>query len=204
MKARQGPPWADTINRTRCSTQVIPLLELWATPFLLPAFQRGERWSADMQARLCSAVLVGDPVPPVLLWERRDGTWVIDGQQRLTALGAHVVRPDGSKNAPSRAFFDPRAGRFGATQGRWSLTAVRLARWRAMAIPRPSKGGRDWDWVTAAGDVMRRRTLVTYVLGPAATFDDAVRVFRAINAPGVPMSAGEIETLIASATVDRL
>jgi hypothetical protein len=73
-----------------------------------------------------------------------------------------------------------------------------------MAIPRPSKGGRDWDWIAAAGDVMRRRTLVTYVLGPTATFEDAVRVFRAINAPGVPMSAGEVEALIASATVGRL
>jgi hypothetical protein len=56
-----------------------------------------------MQAAFCTAVMVGDPVPPVLLWERRDGTWVIDGQQRLTALGARVVRVDGSSNTPAHS-----------------------------------------------------------------------------------------------------
>lgn len=45
---------------------------------------------------------------------------------------------------------------------------------------------------------MRRRSLVTYVLGPEATQDDAVRAFRAINTPGVPMDVGEVESLIAS------
>lgn len=151
-----------------------------------------------MQAAFCTAVLVGDPVPPVLLWERRDGTWIIDGQQRLTALGAKVVRADGASNTPSKAFFDARTGRFGALAGRWDLTAVRLARWRALAVPKPSKGEKYWEWTAMAGEVMRRRSLVTYVLGPEATQDDAVRAFRAINTPGVPMDVGEVESLIAS------
>lgn len=174
---------------------------LWGTAFRLPAFQRGERWTPAMQAAFCTAVLVGDPVPPVLLWERRDGTWVIDGQQRLTALGARVVRSDGSPNAASGAFLDVREGRFGPARGRWDLTAVRLARWRALNIPRPGRGVRDWEWAAVAGDVMRRRSLVTYVLGPEATRDDAVRAFRAVNTPGVPMDHGEVEALVASATV---
>lgn len=153
-----------------------------------------------MQVSFCDAVLVGDPVPPILLWERRDGTWVIDGQQRLTALGARVLRPDGTGNTPTAAYFDVRSGRFGPAQGRWSLTAVRLARWRALAVPRPAKrGGRDWEWAGVAGEVMRRRTVSTYVLGPDATHDDAVRAFRAINTPGVLMEPGEVEALVASA-----
>lgn len=144
------PPWAASIARSRCASQVTPLPSLWGSPFRLPAFQRGERWTPSMQAAFCTAVLVGDPVPPVLLWERRDGTWIIDGQQRLTALGAKVVRADGASNTPSKAFFDARTGRFGALAGRWDLTAVRLARWRALAVPKPSKGettgnGRPWQ-----------------------------------------------------------
>jgi hypothetical protein len=46
--------------------------------------------------------------------------------------------------------------------------------------------------------VMRRRVLLTYVLGPEANQDDAVRAFRAINTPGVLMDPGEVEVLIAS------
>jgi len=193
-----NPPWAASLSRTRCSSQVTPLPSLWGTAFLLPSFQRGERWTPEMQAAFCDAVLVGDPVPPVLLWERRDGTWVIDGQQRLTALGAKVVRSDGSSNGPSRAFLDVRTGRFGPEQGRWSLTAVRVARWRALNVPKPRRGVRDWEWAGVAGDVVRRRTLVTYVLGPDATRDDAVRAFRAVNTPGVLMDPGEVEMLVAS------
>lgn len=193
------PPWASTLTRTRCATQVTPLPALWGTPFRLPAFQRGERWTPEMQASFCTAVLVGDPVPPVLLWERRDGTWVIDGQQRLTALGAKIVRSDGTGNTPTSAYLDVREGRFGPAQGRWSLTAVRLARWRVLDIPRPKRGARDWTWAGAAGEVLRRRTLVTYVLGPDATQADAVRAFRAVNTPGVLMEPGEVEALVMSA-----
>jgi hypothetical protein len=194
-------PWAAALIRTRCTSQVTPLPSLWGEPFLLPAFQRGERWTPEMQAAFCAAVLVGDPVPPILLWERRDGTWVIDGQQRLTALGAEVVRVDGTRNGPTSAFLDVRTGRFGPAHGRWHLTAVRAARWRALAVPRPLTGRvlRDWEWAGDAGEILRRRALVTYVLGPTATRDDAVRAFRAVNTPGVPMSPGEVEALVASA-----
>ena len=194
-------PRAASLSRTRCSSQMTPMPSLWGTTFLLPAFQRGERWTPQMQAAFCGTVLVGDPVPPILLWERRDGTWVIDGQQRLTALGAKVSRADGTANTPTAAFLDVRTGRFGPAPGRWHLTAVRAARWRALAVPRPSKGRvlRDWEWAGEAGEVLRRRTLVTYVLGPDATRDDAVRAFRSVNTPGVPMTPDEVEMLVASA-----
>jgi len=192
-------PWASSLSRTRCSSQVTPLPSMWGTAFRLPSFQRGERWTPPMQAAFCDAVLVGDPVPPILLWERRDGTWVIDGQQRLTALGAKVVRSDGSSNSPTAAFLDVRTGRFGSAQGRWHLTAVRVARWRALNVPKPKRGVRDWEWAGVAGEVLRRRTLVTYVLGPDATKDDAVRAFRAVNTPGVLMTPDEVEMLVASA-----
>lgn len=194
------PPWLPTLSGTRCSTQVTPLPALWNMGFRLPSFQRGERWTATMQSAFCDSVFRGEFIPPILLWERRDGTWVIDGQQRLTALGARVVRPDGSTNTPTSSFLDVRSGRFGSGRGRWDLTVVRLARWRVLSIPKPAgRGAREWEWASVAGEIMRKRSLVTYVLGPEATQADAVRAFRAINTPGVLMAPGEVEELIASA-----
>jgi hypothetical protein len=193
------PPWADSLFNNRCSTQSTPLASVHSAGFKLPAFQRGERWTPEMQASFCSAVLKGDPVPPILLWDRRDGTWVIDGQQRLTALGAPIMRADGSYNTHTAAYFDVKTGSFSLRQGRWSLTAAQLARWHSLGKPKTARVAREWDWTAIAGTVLRKRNLVTYVLGPDATQEDAVRVFKSINTPGIPMSPGEVEALIASA-----
>lgn len=148
-----------------------------------------------MQAKFCTAVFQGDPIPPILLWERKDMTLVLDGQQRLTALGASVVRFDGTPNTPTKAFFDARTGTFGPDPRRWNLTAIRLARWSALNIPQPKRGTREWAWAKEASGVLRKRTLVTYILGPEATVDDAIVAFRAINTPGIPMDPHELLAL---------
>lgn len=157
-----------------------------------------------MQAKFCTSVLQGLPIPPVMLWERPEGTWVLDGQQRLTALGVRLVRPHagGRANAQPSAYFNSTKGVFAAEQRHWSLTALRLARWHALDVSRkrPSRNIREWEWNFAANEIMRKRTLVTYVLGPKATLDDAVQAFRSINTPGIPMSLAEVEALIATAS----
>jgi len=55
-----------------------------------PRFQRRDRWDAERQSRLIESFLVNIPVPPVYLAEdaERPGRYaVIDGKQRLTAVG---------------------------------------------------------------------------------------------------------------------
>lgn len=55
-----------------------------------PGFQRRDRWDIDRQSRLIESFLLNLPVPPVYLAEdaKQIGTYaVIDGKQRLTAIG---------------------------------------------------------------------------------------------------------------------
>jgi hypothetical protein len=152
-----------------------------------------------MQTKFCTSVFHGDPIPPILLWERKDMTLVLDGQQRLTALGATVVRVDGTPNTPTKAFFDARTGTFAPDPRRWHLTAIRLARWNALNIPQPKRSGsREWAWAKEASHTLRKRTLVTYILGPEATVDDAIVAFRAINTPGIPIDPDELASLLSS------
>lgn len=54
---------------------------------LHPEFQRFFRWSPEQKSRLVESVLLGIPVPPVFVSERKDSKWdVIDGLQRLSTI----------------------------------------------------------------------------------------------------------------------
>ena len=52
-----------------------------------PAFQRMFRWSDAQQSRLIESMLLGLPVPPIVLFQRQDGVLeLIDGLQRVSSL----------------------------------------------------------------------------------------------------------------------
>ncbi len=52
-----------------------------------PDFQRFFRWTIDQKSKLIESILLGIPLPPVFIFERKDGKWeVIDGLQRLSSL----------------------------------------------------------------------------------------------------------------------
>jgi hypothetical protein len=93
----------------------------------VPRFQRGFAWSATMVRDLAESLWRGYPIGPILLWQdtQSDATdnaplWVVDGQQRLTALcilfdATPHWRPARSakqwENSAKRCtvFFDPQA-----------------------------------------------------------------------------------------------
>lgn len=53
-----------------------------------PEYQRRHRWNAERKSRLIESFLMNVPVPPVFLYERDLARFeVMDGRQRLTALG---------------------------------------------------------------------------------------------------------------------
>jgi hypothetical protein len=53
-----------------------------------PEYQRRHRWSRERKSRLIESFLMNVPVPPVFLYERDYAQFeVMDGRQRLTALG---------------------------------------------------------------------------------------------------------------------
>ncbi len=52
-----------------------------------PEFQRVYRWSDSQKTKLIESILLGIPIPPVFVSQRKDGVWdVVDGQQRLSTI----------------------------------------------------------------------------------------------------------------------
>ncbi len=52
-----------------------------------PEFQRFYRWSPNQKSNLIESILLGIPIPPIFVSQRKDGIWdVVDGLQRLSTL----------------------------------------------------------------------------------------------------------------------
>ncbi|MCL1803987.1 MAG: DUF262 domain-containing protein [Eubacteriaceae bacterium] len=52
-----------------------------------PEFQRFYGWDEEQKTKLIESILLGIPIPPIFVSQRRDGIWdVIDGQQRLSTI----------------------------------------------------------------------------------------------------------------------
>jgi hypothetical protein len=52
-----------------------------------PEFQRFYRWDSWQKSRLIESILLGIPIPPIFVFQRRDGIWdVVDGLQRLSTI----------------------------------------------------------------------------------------------------------------------
>ena len=52
-----------------------------------PEFQRFYRWSDQQKSNLIESILLGIPLPPIFVSQRKDGIWdVIDGLQRLSTI----------------------------------------------------------------------------------------------------------------------
>lgn len=52
-----------------------------------PEFQRVFRWDEFQKTRLIESLLLGIPIPPIFVAQRKDGVWdVVDGVQRLSTI----------------------------------------------------------------------------------------------------------------------
>jgi len=65
-----------------------------------PEFQRFYRWSDIQKTNLIESILLGIPIPPVFVSQRKDGIWdVVDGLQRLSTIYQFMgVLKDENKN----------------------------------------------------------------------------------------------------------
>ncbi|MBI2286606.1 MAG: DUF262 domain-containing protein [Nitrosomonadales bacterium] len=69
--------------------------------FLQPTFQRRDAWRVDRKSRLIESILLGLPIPQIVLAERQDerGKFIVlDGKQRLLTLLQFVGQADASVN----------------------------------------------------------------------------------------------------------
>lgn len=102
----------------------------WLGRIRIPHFQRPLRWQRDDVIKLFDSILRGYPVGSLLLWKRpalaevvqlgalridapslADARWVVDGQQRITAL-ANALHPDGQSDERFRISYDLRKKAF--------------------------------------------------------------------------------------------
>lgn len=52
-----------------------------------PEFQRFFRWDEYQKARFIESIMLGIPIPPIFVSQRKDGVWdVVDGLQRLSTI----------------------------------------------------------------------------------------------------------------------
>jgi len=68
-----------------------------------PEFQRIYRWSEDQKTRLIESLLLGIPIPPIFVAQRKDGVWdVVDGVQRISTIFQFVgvLRDENGKLVP--------------------------------------------------------------------------------------------------------
>jgi hypothetical protein len=98
----------------------------------VPPFQRPLRWSSDDVVKLFDSILKGYPIGSLLFWRHAfdatdellignalvsaeatpDGWYIVDGQQRTTALAAALLPLDHRGYAGWTVRFDPRTSRF--------------------------------------------------------------------------------------------
>ena len=189
------PPWAiergAMYDRAAYPHQwTMSQLARWT--FYLPPCQRPSVWSPDQQVAFCRSVWDGRPVAPLLIWQRGHGkderAYVIDGQQRLIALGCNVIRHDGTQAGEPRAYLDIETGEWSTVPGDLALTAARVSGLRSHDWLRGDY--RIGMWQAMAYDRLSSVQIVAYVLGYRATAEDVIGSFRAINRPGVPMWSG--------------
>jgi uncharacterized protein with ParB-like and HNH nuclease domain len=68
-----------------------------------PEFQRFYRWSHEQKSKLIESILLGIPIPPIFVSQRKDGVWdVVDGLQRLSTIYEFlgILRDEDNKKTP--------------------------------------------------------------------------------------------------------
>jgi len=77
------------VHTTEMKMSIGEIINLYRDEELIirPEFQRLFRWEIDQKSRLIESILIGIPIPPIFVQQRRDGVWeIIDGLQRVSTI----------------------------------------------------------------------------------------------------------------------
>lgn len=184
----------------------------------VPPFQRPLRWEADDVVKLFDSILKGYPIGSLLFWKHpfdatdelrignalvraektSDGWYIVDGQQRTTALAAALLELDHRDDERWTVRFDPRTSRF--------LSGLAEPADRLRHVPLTALGDlrRLGQWLRTCelSDAEQQRVeevqqrLLDYEIPAYLTETkepDALRaVFARLNSTGVRMRADEV------------
>lgn len=141
---------------------------------LAPRFQRREAWKWDKQALFIESLILGLPVPQIILAERKDDPGrfiVIDGKQRLLSLSNfYGLQPD-------------------PILGPLILTGLKN---------RPDLNGKTYASISADPQLRRElssfenQPIRTVIIGNWGSDDYLYQVFLRINTGGTPLSPQEL------------
>jgi Protein of unknown function DUF262 len=152
-----------------------------------PKFQRFFRWSGSQKASLVESLLLGIPIPPILVAQREDRGWsVVDGLQRVATLLELQ----------------------GELRGRDGLRLDMLVLEGTLLLP--ALEGCRWDSSTRAKSLspaqrleVKRARIDVKVLGNSSGPELQFDLFRRLNLLASPLSRQEIRNALLVAQSER-
>jgi hypothetical protein len=137
-----------------------------------PAFQRMFRWSQAQQSRLIESMLLGLPVPQIVLFQRDDGVLeLIDGLQRVSSLLRFVAGASSKEED-------------GESDGTTKLIDCDIL---------PALNGKEFkDFESVLQLELKRKTLRAIVIRRTNDPNLRYQMFKRLNAGGSPAEAHEV------------
>lgn len=199
------PPWPDPDwslpDRVHVQASTWRLQTEARRTYHLPPIQRKIVWTAEQQLALVRSVWSGLPVAPLIVWRqptrRGDVWWLLDGQQRATALGLDVRTVDGERRPAPPTRWDWRTGAWSLDVGEAAtlagLAGSSLARQTRHLPPGQELSNREHG-LTRAQDC-EITTLVIDAWGPQLDVASVIAAFRALATPGVPWADEQLSEI---------
>lgn len=175
-------------------------------PVYLPPFQRAaDAWTPQMQIDYCTALMNGAPTTQLLMveigWIETRRHYVIDGQQRLTALGVDIVRHDGTRNPPTAARFNVHTGEWGGSEadGSYSLAEASVFEydmWRRADDHSRERSRGLGRLNSLIGNIEIPAYTSGYYRPSEAVGRELAAAFASINHPGAPIHPDNLAGLL--------
>ncbi len=146
-----------------------------------PEFQRFFRWEPEQKTKLIESILLGIPIPPIFVAQRRDGIWdVVDGLQRLSTIFQFVGILKDEESKP----IDPLV-----------LDATKYL---------PSMNGKKWEDPYDAGNsfspaqrlAIKRSKIDVSIILKESDENAKYELFQRLNTGGTPLSPQEVRNSI--------
>ncbi len=206
--------WPPLVMRDKPLVQVRPLISQLVEDYELhlPPYQRGVVWTGEQQRAFCADVFAGFGIQAMLFWAMPSPfggnarCYVLDGQQRLTALGVPLRRADGTMNPLPASFLDLETGTWKEEPTEHPsivqpLTAANVACFHPCIDP--NVFDRRIGKLLHVGRNRLYRDIQIFVLEANTTPEVAVEAFRRWNRPGTPFAEEQIEALISECGLTR-
>jgi hypothetical protein len=152
-----------------------------------PNYQRLYRWEPSQRTRFIESLLLGIPIPPIFVFQRKSGVWeLIDGLQRVSTvlqLMGDLRHPDGGK-------YDPLI-----LEGTNLLPGLSGMKWR-----KEEGAGNEDDDPNAFDTIMqlelKRARIRVEILRKESDEDAKYELFQRLNTGGTQLSEQEVRNSV--------